>query len=175
MMPTSVRRPLRVAVAAAVCVLMLGAASACGDDDATTSDTSSTTTASAGETTVLDGTYTSTAVAGHSLAPGTEITMEFSGDHLSVNAGCNTMAGSYSAEGGVLAFDGDPAMTMMGCDDALQFQDQWITEALTEGMTIDQNDDTILVLSRGTLIIDLLPGATAEGHDLSGQPDGPSS
>ncbi len=178
-MPDTTGRTARLtAAAAAACLISMGGLAACGSDKAdetSTRDTTTTTTTAADgaggeETVVLDGTYTSTTVTGRTLVPDTEITMEFSGVQLAVNAGCNTITGDYVVTDDVLAFDGDPAMTMMGCDDALAAQDQWISTALTTGMTIETNTATSLVLAHGDLTIELVPGATPEGHDLSGQP-----
>jgi len=68
---------------------------------------------------------------------------------VSANAGCNTLFGGASWDGGKLELDGALASTMMACDDALMEQDQWLSDFLSsspalalDGKTLTLGDDT---------------------------------
>lgn len=140
-------------------MLVLGAvlllAAACGDDGegAGGSDRSTTTsgpeddgTEPAGDGTDLDSaaldgrTFTSTAVTGRDVVAGSTITLTFTDGDLSVNAGCNTIGGAYTLEGGRLSFTDQPRSTMMGCDEPLMDQDTWLTGWLVEGVALTATD-----------------------------------
>jgi hypothetical protein len=57
------------------------------------------------------------------LVPGTQVRLTFGADDaIGVNAGCNTMGGSYRVEGSSLRVDGG-AMTEMACDEPRMQQD----------------------------------------------------
>jgi len=157
-----------VAVAAALLLAACGSSDAKGDDttttkapagttttdEATTTDPEATTTTAAGNVDQLDGAFVSSEVSGYDLAPDSEITLTFDGDTLSVNAGCNTMSSTYALEASVLKWTGTPAATMMACDDALEAQDRWITDLLTEGMDAEGTDGGAdLVLTSGDVSI----------------------
>ena len=60
------------------------------------------------------------------LVPGTTIRLQIpSADRISVQAGCNTAAGTARLEGDKLVVD-DLAATAIGCEEALQQQDDWV-------------------------------------------------
>lgn len=83
------------------------------------------------------------------LVPGTRIRLDFrDGGALAFNAGCNQLGGTISLGGGVLTMDGYGG-TEMGCDPALQAQDEWLGELLKEGPTWKLEGDT-LTLTRGS-------------------------
>ncbi len=105
----------------------------------------------------LDGaSFVATEVTGtHTIAPNSTITLTFDGGSLSANAGCNTMAGRYTATGGTLTAP-QLASTMMACDEALMTQDAWLAEFLASGPTYTLEDDT-LTLTNGTDTIVLGP------------------
>jgi heat shock protein HslJ len=133
---TPARRPRRVAhprsgsrraplvLLAVVAVLSLGA---CGD--------------SAPD---LDGrSYTSTEVRGHDLVAGTTVTLTFEDGRISANAGCNTMNGTATWDGGTLDVAEPMASTMMACEDDLAAQDQWLSSFLTSSPALEVEGDTL--------------------------------
>ena len=82
----------------------------------------------------LEGkTFVSTSVTGHNLVAGTTVTLAFEGPMLAASAGCNTMSGAYTLENSTLRWTGLPLSTMMGCDPALDAQDQWLASFLQTG------------------------------------------
>ena len=103
-----------------------------------------------GEAPELAGkTYTSTDVRGHELVEGTQVTLAFTEDQLSAQAGCNTMSGPASWADGTLELEGPMASTMMACDEALTAQDQWLSQFLESSPAIDL-DATELILGDDT-------------------------
>ncbi|CAN5648131.1 hypothetical protein BH10ACT3_BH10ACT3_11360 [soil metagenome] len=124
----------------------------CGSDDtdssgsdATTTSTTTTTAAAPGASSGdMDGhTYTSRSADGRQLVAGSTVTLAFADGRLAVTAGCNTISGAYTTDGGTLAFDGEPISTMMGCDEALMEQDQWLTTWLTAGVAVTATEQGI--------------------------------
>jgi heat shock protein HslJ len=82
----------------------------------------------------LEGkTFVSTSITGHNLVPGTTINLRFEGPTLAASAGCNTMSGAYTVENSILRWTGLPLSTLMGCDPALDAQDQWLASFLQAG------------------------------------------
>jgi heat shock protein HslJ len=112
---------------------------ACGsDDDGAASDSSSAPTAED-----LSGRgFVSSDVTGYDLVDGSEITMNFLDDAVSVNAGCNTMNGGYEITDGAFVA-GQFAMTMMACDDPLMAQDTWLSEFLASSPSISLDGSTL--------------------------------
>ena len=90
-------------------------------------------------------TFTSTDVRGHELVQGTQVTLAFTEDQVSAQAGCNTMTGEATWADGTLELQGPLASTMMACDDALTEQDQWLSQFLESSPAVDL-DGTELVL-----------------------------
>jgi len=130
-------------------LLLLGA---CGDD----SDDSADDTGSEGDGTVeIDGkTFVSNQVRGFDMVEGTEVALSFEDDSLSVSAGCNTMSAPYVYEDGKVTWTGEPAATMMMCEDALMAQDVWLTSLFTEGMELSNDDgDADLVAEQFDVVI----------------------
>lgn len=89
------------------------------------------------------------------LVAGTEVRLGFTDDgRLVANAGCNTMSGPVSLDGGTLSADG-LATTEMGCDPARHAQDEWLADFLAGDPTWELTDarltlrggDTELVLT----------------------------
>ena len=115
---------------------------ACGSDDDATS----------GSTGNLSGRgFVSSAVTGHDLVEGSEITMRFLDGSVSVNAGCNTMNGGYEIVDGVFVA-GEFAMTMMACDDALMAQDTWLGEFLSSSPAIALEEPTLSFSGDGVVV-----------------------
>ena len=90
-------------------------------------------------------TFTSTDVRGHELVEGTEVTLAFTEDQISAQAGCNTMTAQASWDDGTLELESPLATTMMACDDALTEQDQWLSQFLESSPAINL-DGTELIL-----------------------------
>jgi heat shock protein HslJ len=86
--------------------------------------------------------FVSSDVTGYDLVEGSEITMNFLDDSVSVNAGCNTMNGGYEITDGTFVA-GQFAMTMMACDDPLMAQDTWLSEFLASSPTIELDGSTL--------------------------------
>lgn len=161
--------PLLGAVVGLTALVLTG----CGDDsddDAATTTTaadaaSSTTAAPAGASLTdadLDGrTFLSTSVTGHDLVADSVIRLTFDGPVLAVNAGCNTMTTEYAVSDGTLAWTGEPAATMMGCEEDLMAQDAWLSGLLTEGLPATL-DGATLTLESADVTIELEEEADTE-------------
>ena len=113
---------------------------ACGSDGDGDGAADSTSTPTAED---LSGRgFVSSDVTGYDLVEGSEITMNFLDDSVSVNAGCNTMNGGFEiADGAFVA--GQFAMTMMACDDPLMAQDTWLSEFLASSPSISLDGSTL--------------------------------
>jgi len=146
------------------------ALSGCGDetDDATTATTTTAAPAAGGDNDANTGngstgmiaelegrTFISTSVTGHDLVADSVISLTVLEGKISLNAGCNTIGGGIAVDdSGVLAFTGEPFMTMMGCDDDLMAQDTWLNELFTTGVEATL-DGANLTLVGGDVTIEL--------------------
>ena len=65
----------------------------------------------------------------HELAPDSKITLTFTSDSVTANAGCNTLRGRAKVDEDELVVE-EPASTMMACEDPLADQDVWLTTFL---------------------------------------------
>lgn len=109
---------------------------------------------SSGSSSDLDGkTFQSIETTGFDLAEDTRITMSFSDNQITVNAGCNTLFGEITWKGSQLHTDG-LATTEMGCAAELHDQDTLLADLLMEAPT--------LTLEYGTLQVT----GTANGKDI---------
>lgn len=127
---------------------------ACGDDDGDVSTDGNG--GSSSEVTFDDlvgKTFVSTAVTGHDLVDGSEINLTFIDGRLSALAGCNTQNGDADVIDGKLTA-GPLASTMMGCEDALMEQDQWLAGFL-EGEPAVALDGDVLTLTSGDEALEL--------------------
>lgn len=97
-------------------------------------------------------TFVSATVEGKDLVPASSITMTFTEDTLSANAGCNTMSGGYTIDGGTLQV-GALAQTMMACSDELNAQEQWVAAFLAAGPDAQVGNETLTLEHDGTKII----------------------
>ena len=88
------------------------------------------------------------------LVSGSSLTMTFSADSLSANAGCNTLHGAASVQDDELVAS-QLASTMMACEEDLMAQDTWLSDFLTSKPTIEHSDDD-LWLSQGDTVIHLV-------------------
>jgi heat shock protein HslJ len=176
---------MRIATVIAVLAALLAAGCGSREDSSGTStgsaSTSGSTTATTGAGTTtgtpagtvtaagLDGhTFISTAVRGHELVPGTKVTLSFDHGGLGAQAGCNSMGGAYAVEDGVLRWNAAPATTMIGCEERLQRQDEWLADFLSGGARVllgggteSAADDLPLTLTRDGVTIELAVGTPA--------------
>lgn len=125
---------------------------ACGADDADTVDAG----ADDGDTAVevtdadLDGrTFVSTGAAGYEIVPDTTISLSFADERLSANGGCNTQNGGVEVVDSQLRLTSELASTMMGCEQPLMAQDQWLAGLL--------GDDPLLTLEGDALTLTAAP------------------
>lgn len=140
---TRVRTAVRLLVALP---LVAGLAlAACGDDDDTSADDDSTGTTVTAED-LLGRAFEATSVTGQTLVDDSTFSLAFEQDGIVANAGCNTMRGSYEIDGDVLVVE-DLAQTMMGCEPALQAQDDWVAALLTGRPTITFTGGTLGTLT----------------------------
>ena len=120
---------------------------ACGSDDDNGADSANAPTADE-----LSGLrFVSSDVTGYDLVEGTEITMAFDDDAVSVNAGCNTLNGGYEITDGEFVA-GQFAMTMMACDEPLMAQDTWLSEFLSASPAISLDGSTLSLTGDETTI-----------------------
>jgi heat shock protein HslJ len=146
---------MAIARLVALLVLLGGLLTACSDDSGGEADDPSseaTTSEPPAEPPTLAAAYTSTSVEGHDLVAGTEIELAFEDDVMSVSAGCNTLFGSYKLKGSTLAWTGEPASTMIGCDQDLTEQDRWLAEIFSAGLTAQADGDALTLTGDGVTI-----------------------
>lgn len=130
---------------------MLMGVAACSDEPDVISGPGATSPGAEVTSGQLDGrSFTGSEVAGHELVDGTAVTLTFEDGRLSTNAGCNTSSGPYALDGGTLRSDGQWATTAMGCEPALEAQDQWLARFLADGADVAlQGDDLTLTSTDG--------------------------
>ena len=98
-------------------------------------------------------TFLSTEVTGHDLVAGTRITLQLdAGGGISVQAGCNTLGGTASLDGGVLSVS-DLSMTEIGCDPDRHAQDDWIADFLTSSPAYEYAVDTLTLTGEAATIV----------------------
>jgi len=94
------------------------------------------------------------------LVAGTQVRLAFADGQVTVNAGCNTIGGTYRVEDGQLLFEGG-SMTEMGCDPALHDQDEWVGEFLGSDPELGLNGAD-LTLSAGGVVMTLVDREVAD-------------
>ncbi len=100
--------------------------------------------ACAGEEADLAGrTFTATEVRGHDLVEGSTLTLAFEENGISAQAGCNTLNGGASWDGGTLEVQEPMASTLMACDEDLMAQDQWLASFLTSSPALEVDGDVL--------------------------------
>lgn len=145
----------------AVALVLLGACG--GDDDGEEADPSSGPTPLTADAALLEsGSFVSTDVTGHEMVDGTVIELGFQDATMSVSAGCNTMFGGFDVQDGVLRFSDEPAATMIGCEEDLAAQDEWLRglftaglDATTDGANLDLATDDVTVAMGAEPLADL--------------------
>lgn len=102
------------------------------------------------------------------LLSDTELSMQFTDDgRLITQAGCNTMQGTVSTADGKLVVD-DLGSTAMGCDQAHNEQDAFVSKVLGASPSWQLAEDRLTVTS-GTTTLDLAPRETVHpDKDLVG-------
>ncbi len=101
----------------------------------------------------LDGqTFASASVEGYTLAPKTQLRLDFEGGRLAANAGCNTIAGPYTVVKNVLK-QGQQAQTQMACGDRVDAQERWFAGFLSTGAKATLLEHTLTLQGRGVKIV----------------------
>lgn len=77
------------------------------------------------------------------LASQAPISLTFTPDGISVNAGCNTLFGEAAIDSGRLVVTSTLASSLMMCEDPLMRQDEWLTAFLGNSPRITKSDNTI--------------------------------
>ncbi len=127
----------RLRPAALVLVALL---TACGESGST---------AGTPDADLADRVFLSTEARGRTLVPGTQVQVTFSRDSVSVQAGCNTLVGQATWDGGVLAVAAPMASTMMACSEELMSQDEWLAGFFAASPRV-RLDGTTLTLGDGS-------------------------
>lgn len=183
---TTSRGLARFRLLVSLSVLVLGAAAlaGCGDDDSEVG-TGGTTTSGPPPTTgpastepgngesTIDGLWgreflsTEIRVDGspHDLVEGTEIRAGFEDGSISLSAGCNQMSGTITSDGDRLTV-GPLASTMMGCDDPLMAQDEWLSGLFGDPVVWLLDGDTLVLTADDGTVITFTDREVAE-PDLS--------
>ena len=86
------------------------------------------------------------------LATETPITLTFTEDGISVNAGCNTIFGSATINDGRLAASSPLASSMMMCEEPLMLQDEWLTAFINASPEITTSEDTLTLTTDNSSI-----------------------
>ncbi len=86
------------------------------------------------------------------LATETPITLTFTEDGISVNAGCNTLFGSAAIEDGRLTASSPLASSMMMCEEPLMLQDEWLIAFLNASPQITTSEDTLTLTTDNSSI-----------------------
>ena len=105
------------------------------------------TDSSADPLSLVGRTFVSTEMRRRAPVPGSTVRITFRDGGLAAKAGCNTLFGSATWTGGVLAAP-MLASTMMACSPELMDQDTWLAELLQSGPSLAL-DATTLTLGGG--------------------------
>lgn len=123
---------------------LAGIAAGCaGDGD----DDSSTTPTRAPAIELEGHSFTAVEVTGREIVAGTTVRLAFEDDTMSASAGCNTLFGAYVEDDGVLRWSGEPASTNMACVEPLEEQDSWLSALLLDGVTVEEGDADLTLVS----------------------------
>lgn len=101
----------------------------------------------------MEGDWRVTSAEGHEFVGSTRPRMKIDGDDIRVNAGCNTMNGRVSLTGDVLKVRSE-STTLIGCDQELRAQDEWMARFLADGATVGLEGDT-MTLTQGDVTLTL--------------------
>lgn len=93
---------------------------------------------------------------------GGQVVLEFTDDgRLLATAGCNSASGPVDVADGTLVA-GDLAVTEMGCPPEVAEADAWLLELLGSEPAWELRDDSILVITSGQQVIEMVDRAVAE-------------
>ena len=129
-------------------------ATACGDDGG---DDVTTDGGDAPEVTYadIDGkTFVATSAEGHEIVADSTISLTFADETVSAHAGCNSQNAGVELADGKLQVTSEVASTMMGCEDALMAQDQWVAGLLEADPDVTL-DGEVLTLTAGDDVLEL--------------------
>ena len=103
------------------------------------------------------------------LVKGSTLRLTFDDSRVSASAGCNSMSGSATWDGGVLVVEKQTlSMTEMGCEPDLMDQDLWLADLLTSEPRLAASD-SLLTLTSGDTVVALVDEETAvPDRDLVG-------
>lgn len=127
---------------AALALLVL-AATACSDDEPVPA---------APESTPLGHTYISTEVTGAPIPGGGPLTLSFTGDRISAEAGCNTHTGAVDLRDHVLHVSG-LASTLVGCPGDRAGSDAWVGDLLRADPTWRLERDRLTLTAKNTTVV----------------------
>jgi heat shock protein HslJ len=118
---------------------------ACGDDDGDTVDAGGDSGDPATVTLEdLEGrAFDSTGSTGYEIVESTTISLTFADGRISANAGCNTQNGGVEVVDGQLRLTSQLASTMMGCEEPLMAQDQWVASFLEADPDVTLDGDAL--------------------------------
>lgn len=125
---------------------------ACGDDDVSTGggdDGSEVTYAD-----LDDRSFVSTGSPGYEIVADTTISLSFADERISAHGGCNTQNAGVEVADGQLRLTSELASTMMGCEDPLMTQDQWVASFLEADPDLTLDGDA-LTLTAGDEVLEL--------------------
>jgi heat shock protein HslJ len=86
------------------------------------------------------------------LATETPITLTFTEDGISVNAGCNTLFGGATIDDGRLTASSALASSMMMCEEPLMLQDEWLSAFMNASPQITTSEDTLTLTTDNSSI-----------------------
>jgi heat shock protein HslJ len=87
-----------------------------------------------------------------SLVSGTTLSLSFTGSTITANAGCNTMGGDATIDGGTLVVGTGLAMTEMGCDSDRMEQDAWFADLLATEPSVALDANKLTLESKDTVV-----------------------
>jgi len=111
----------RTLIGLASVVAVAFVAGGCGSDDA-----AGVTDASAVEAT----SWTLEEISGEAIPDGVEVTLEYDGERISGNGGCNQYSGGATFDDGTVTIDAELMSTMMACEDPAAAVEGQYLEAL---------------------------------------------
>lgn len=115
-------------------------------------------------------TFLSESVEGHTLVPGTRVSMRFfEAGGFSASAGCNSMGGeAYQLADGVLT-TGPLSMTEKGCDLERHEQDEWLAGFLESSPAWTLDDERLTLSSEGVTLVMLDEEVANPDRSLEGR------